>query len=357
MAEEQIIYSQQPSYFHIIPNIADEELNPYEYRLLGHYLRVCGANHKICFESIRTTAEKCKMSHPMVLEARKRLVELGYLQLHETEYEKQRRIVVTILDFWPRNIQHFADRAAAPRQPSFAELIEAQIPPSGSRATTPGSRTTTPGNTATTPGNIATGGGSQVSHKNNNIKNNKLKKNKEKKNGTEKEQVEEKHDDADLPFFTSSLKEKGKPRAIARGIDRAVVFKALTQEGRWFYDNDYIWRLGLNEEELLPVLMAAVERALKDAELYQLWDGVAEFLNGCTVRQLQHLCLWLFKWVYDKSEWADGIKNPIGLFSTQIDTVPALQEWQKVRLAWCLCYWLSGVYETWRGEEMGDGRR
>lgn len=345
MSEEQIIHSQQPSYFHMLPNIADEELDPYEYRLLGHYLRVAGGNNRLCFESIRTTAEKCKMSHPMVLEARKRLAELGYVKLHETVFKNVRRVVVTILDFWPRNINHFKDQAASPRQPSFAELIEAQLPGGGNTATTTGNIATGGGSTATSGGNTATVGGSQVSHKNNNIKNNNRKKNKSKKKPDE-----EKHDDdAGTLFSTQLVKENALPRAIARGMDRSLAFKALTQDSQWHYDNDFIWRLGVEEQELHPALAVAVNRALIESALYQQWDGLERFLEQCSVRQLQHLCLWLFKWIYD-GEWAEKIDNPVALFITQLDQVPAIYEAQKAKLAWCLCYWLTGVYEKWKGD-------
>ena len=39
--EMQVISHQNPEnrYFHQMLNMAEDELNPYEYRLLGHYLR------------------------------------------------------------------------------------------------------------------------------------------------------------------------------------------------------------------------------------------------------------------------------------------------------------------------------
>ena len=46
-------------YFTMLLNMADDDLDPFEYRLLGHYIRVCGAGKDgSCFETTRTTAQK-----------------------------------------------------------------------------------------------------------------------------------------------------------------------------------------------------------------------------------------------------------------------------------------------------------
>jgi hypothetical protein len=127
--EEQIIRAQSSplEYFHILPNLADEELDPYQYRLFRHYVRVCGAHNKPCYESVRTTAEKCKMSHAPVIETRRQLAELGYLKLHPLQIEHQKRVIITLLDYWPRNMAYFVSLPKQNRQPSFAELIEAEL--------------------------------------------------------------------------------------------------------------------------------------------------------------------------------------------------------------------------------------
>lgn len=57
-------------FFHVMPNMYDDDLDPYEYRLLGHYKRT-----GFCYQSTRTIATKCKMSVGKVSATRKALVE------------------------------------------------------------------------------------------------------------------------------------------------------------------------------------------------------------------------------------------------------------------------------------------
>lgn len=59
---------------HLIPNDADDALDPFEYRLLGHYKRVGHTNEKV-----RDTAKACQMSTGKVIAAREALSQLGYI--------------------------------------------------------------------------------------------------------------------------------------------------------------------------------------------------------------------------------------------------------------------------------------
>lgn len=90
-------------YFHVMLNMADDDLNPYQYRLLGHYRRVCGDNGA-CWESTRTTATKCKMSTGKVSSTRKELETTGYIHL---QYRDDDTCFITLVDRMAENIQRY----------------------------------------------------------------------------------------------------------------------------------------------------------------------------------------------------------------------------------------------------------
>lgn len=91
-------------YFHIILNMADDDLNPYEYRLLGHYIRVA-AKKGLCWESVRTSAKITKMSVGMVVKTRNKLLELGYIIVKNRDDDT---CVVRIVDRMAENIARYA---------------------------------------------------------------------------------------------------------------------------------------------------------------------------------------------------------------------------------------------------------
>lgn len=93
-------------YRHEIPNMADDDLNLYEYRLYGHYKRVCGAaTGGVCYESTRKTAEKTDMSHPMVIKTRRGLEKKGYINC---KHEPGQTIRVTLVDIWLTNMARYS---------------------------------------------------------------------------------------------------------------------------------------------------------------------------------------------------------------------------------------------------------
>lgn len=98
-------------YFAMIPHIADEDLDPYEYKLYGHYVRVCGANNNPCIESERVTAEKCKMSRNKFRDARDSLAKKGYISYTpgepDTLGQKGKAAEVVLNDMWLQNAQRF----------------------------------------------------------------------------------------------------------------------------------------------------------------------------------------------------------------------------------------------------------
>lgn len=102
-------------YFTLIENMADDDLNPYQYRLLGHYKRVCGANGGQCTEGVRKTAARCKMSAPMVIKTRRELESMGWLavQVRNKKTKAGKWVTsglsITIKDRWAENIARYAD--------------------------------------------------------------------------------------------------------------------------------------------------------------------------------------------------------------------------------------------------------
>lgn len=106
MSTERITdQSDLRKYFAQIPHMADDDLDVYQYRLYGHYLRVCGRNGK-CTQSVRTTAKKTRMSIGMVTKTREQLVSLGFIEAHTEEGSDF--IAITIVDRWVENMLRYA---------------------------------------------------------------------------------------------------------------------------------------------------------------------------------------------------------------------------------------------------------
>jgi hypothetical protein len=140
----------------------------------------------------------------MVIKTRRQLAELGYLQLHELEVERQPRVYVTLLDFWPRNIAHFANLPKRTKQPSWAELLDEGPEEGGYRITGGGHRIEGGGYGITRGGHMVEGGGYPVEHKNNqqekpSSKNQKKKNHHHQSAATPLAQSND--DDDELPFF------------------------------------------------------------------------------------------------------------------------------------------------------------
>jgi hypothetical protein len=95
---------QMWKYFAPMLHMDDDDLDPYQYRLLGHYRRVCGANDGACTESTRTTATNAKMSVGKVSAARKELAELGRINVTETK----KTLHITLNDCWLENITRYS---------------------------------------------------------------------------------------------------------------------------------------------------------------------------------------------------------------------------------------------------------
>lgn len=108
----------ESKYFHPMLNMYDDDLDPYEYRLIGHYKRV-----GITYEGTRKTAKRCKMSVGKVAKTRQALVEKGLIKIEMLTRKdlKERGLVddqnpddgneicvVTVIDKMAENVNRYA---------------------------------------------------------------------------------------------------------------------------------------------------------------------------------------------------------------------------------------------------------
>lgn len=100
-------------YFTVLPNLYDDsDLDVYEYRLLGHYKRVCGQAGR-CWESVRTTAKHCRMSLGQVVEIRRGLAEKGFIKIRvevDPKTEQKKWTDVTVVDKNRENLEKYSPK-------------------------------------------------------------------------------------------------------------------------------------------------------------------------------------------------------------------------------------------------------
>jgi hypothetical protein len=117
-AKEQRIYddSDMRKYRIELPNLYDDaDLDPYEFRLLAHYKRVGN-----CYQSTKTTAEKCKMSTGKVSQARDSLHEKGFIVIDEMLSEHD-TLQITVVDRWAENFAKYSQQKADKQSRSQSE--------------------------------------------------------------------------------------------------------------------------------------------------------------------------------------------------------------------------------------------
>ena len=83
--------------------MADDLLDPFQYRLYGHYKRWCGESGH-CTESLTTTAERTKMSRDKIISVRQWLIENGWIT---TEDIARGTLKVKVVDRWIENSNRF----------------------------------------------------------------------------------------------------------------------------------------------------------------------------------------------------------------------------------------------------------
>ncbi|MFC1924914.1 helix-turn-helix domain-containing protein [Chloroflexota bacterium] len=88
-------------YFFQIPNMVDDDkqLTPHDFRLYCHFKRVAG-EAGICYQSNQTMTRATGMSKPKVINARRKLEELGYITIEQREGNTN---LIRIQDIWSEN--------------------------------------------------------------------------------------------------------------------------------------------------------------------------------------------------------------------------------------------------------------
>lgn len=115
------------AFYHEVPNMADDDLDIYSYRLYGHYRRVIGNNGSYCDESIRELAATCGISTGKVSEARRDLEKKGLIRVEDVP-GPGRSIAgsrVYLVDVWAQN-------AARYRRQDADQDVERETPPTPS---------------------------------------------------------------------------------------------------------------------------------------------------------------------------------------------------------------------------------
>lgn len=116
---KQQITQAGPSYFTMIPHMADDDLPPYAFRLYGHYRRVCSDTGS-CWEGTRRTAKVCRMSAGAVVKWRRWLADHGWVVLHDPA-DQHDTLKITIVDRWLENMQRYALRSPGEHPRSSGE--------------------------------------------------------------------------------------------------------------------------------------------------------------------------------------------------------------------------------------------
>lgn len=101
----------------LIPNMADDDLNIYEFRLLGHYTRICGQEGGRCWQGIKTIHEKTGISLGMITRTRNSLEAKGFISVSVPDGKSRNRgesISVSIVDRWQENtVRYCKDNESA----------------------------------------------------------------------------------------------------------------------------------------------------------------------------------------------------------------------------------------------------
>jgi len=87
-----------------IPNLYDDaDLTPHEFRLLAHYCRVGN-----CWEAVRTSAKKCRMSPGMVVKTRESLKKKTFVALSLSQYGTYD---IEVIDKWAENFERYRSQS------------------------------------------------------------------------------------------------------------------------------------------------------------------------------------------------------------------------------------------------------
>lgn len=125
--ETQLIEAEDDrKYFHMMLNMADDDLNPHQYRLLGHYLRWAG-HGRSAPKSLRESAKATRMGINKVRSTRQELVGMGYLKVQEPSEDEMKNgvpAIITVVDRWQENINRYAKTCIQSDTPPVSDQIQ-----------------------------------------------------------------------------------------------------------------------------------------------------------------------------------------------------------------------------------------
>jgi len=126
-------------YFAQLPHMADDDLDLYEYRLYGHYKRVCGEMGGVCAETERTTYQKCGISRGKFRAARQGLTTKGFIEILQEGTpnqlgQKGKPTAIAIKDLWLQNIQRYSQIKLQKQQGKGSEIDRKGLPENPSEA-------------------------------------------------------------------------------------------------------------------------------------------------------------------------------------------------------------------------------
>jgi hypothetical protein len=268
MDESQTITTGERSYFALIPHMADDDLTVYEYRLYGHYRRVCGERSDRCTEKTTTTAAKLGMSKASVINTRRSLEAKGYIVLESQRVRNYERIHVILLDMWPQNMARYAATGHTEnRYGSRSEPVQVT------------QRTGT--------GHVG----------NRHIEEEPL----VKKNHLEEEPLAKQNDDADLRSSSPNS---------SRKITDPHETRVLTQATRTVQPSP------INKHDAIRALLTSW---LEEIFGYGAWDNWPDYLDSIQPHRLYQLARWFYRF-RSRPAWGDKIDNPPGFITHQMET-------------------------------------
>lgn len=130
-SDQQIITGEAGhKYSHQMLNMAEDDLDPFQYRLLAHYVRWVGQGGAQQ-ETIAETAAATRMSAKKVRSARAELIERGYLYVYEPTLEERGEgipAIVEVRDRWLENAERYADKEPEANMPEVTHLAQDNMP-------------------------------------------------------------------------------------------------------------------------------------------------------------------------------------------------------------------------------------
>lgn len=107
--EKIIDDSGDRKYFTMLQNfIFDLPLNVYAFRVYAHIKRVAGDNG-VCWQSVRTIAERCNISPSSVTRAIRDLSKYNLIDVKRVsnDGDKYQHTEIRIRNIWPHNVRYF----------------------------------------------------------------------------------------------------------------------------------------------------------------------------------------------------------------------------------------------------------